>query len=140
MRSIDYITMKTTKKKIKLIVEKTDTGFSAYSNNYPIFTTGRTIPELINNAYDASCLFFEEEKLAVSHENVKFEIDFSQFFRYYKVINSKFLAERIGMNPTLLSQYVQGHKKPSESQTEKILAGIHQIGLELSEMNLIYHR
>jgi DNA-binding transcriptional regulator YdaS (Cro superfamily) len=54
------------------------------------------------------------------------------------VLNSKFLAEKIGMNPTLLSQYVQGHKKPSENQTEKILSGIHQIGQELSEMNLIY--
>ena len=28
------------KNKITLIVEKTNTGFSAYSDNYPIFTTG----------------------------------------------------------------------------------------------------
>ena len=56
----------------------------------------------------------------------------------YKVLNSKFLAQKIGMNPTPLSQYVQGHKKPSEKQTEKILAGIHQIGKELSEINLIH--
>ncbi|MBW8050698.1 MAG: helix-turn-helix transcriptional regulator [Cytophagales bacterium] len=130
--------MKTTKKKIKMIVEKTNTGFSAYSDEYPIFTTGRTISELINNAYEAAQLCFEEEKLAITHENLKFEIDFTQFFQYYKVLNSKFLAEKIGMNPTLLSQYIQGHKKPSENQTEKILTGIHQIGQELSEMNLIY--
>jgi len=44
------------------------------------------------------------------------------------------------MNPTLLSQYVQGHKKPSENQTAKILTGIHQIGQELSDMNLIFQR
>ena len=49
--------------------------------------------------------------------------------RFYKVINSKFLAEKIGMNATLLSQYVTGHKKPSELQTEKILKGIHQINI-----------
>jgi len=42
------------------------------------------------------------------------------------------------MNPTLLSQYVQGHKKPSDSQIEKILTGIQQIGKELAEINLIY--
>ena len=129
--------MKNYKKKIKIIVEKTKTGFSAYSEEYPIFTTGRTIPELINNALEATQLNFEEEYI-ISHENLKFEIDFAQFFQYYKVLNSKFLAEKIGMNPTLLSQYVQGHKKPSEKQTEKILSGIHQIGQELSEMNLIY--
>jgi hypothetical protein len=129
--------MKNYKKKIKIIVEKTKTGFSAYSENYPIFTTSRTIPELINKALEATQLNFEEE-YEITHENLKFEIDFAQFFKYYKVLNSKFLAEKIGMNPTLLSQYVQGHKKPSENQTEKILSGIHQIGQELSEMNLIY--
>jgi len=130
--------MKATNKKISIIVEKTDTGFSAYCNDYPIFTTGRTIPELIDNAFEATNLYFEDENVEVNHENLKFEIDFKQFFQYYKVLNSKFLADKIGMNPTLLSQYVQGHKKPSEKQTEKILYGIHQIGQELSEINLIY--
>ncbi len=130
--------MKTTNKKIKMIVEKTDTGFSAFSKDYPIYTTGRTIPELIDNALDAANLCFEEKGILITHENLKFEIDFKQFFQYYKVINAKFLANKIGMNPTLLSQYVQGRKKPSDAQTEKILLGIHQIGQELSEINLIY--
>jgi predicted RNase H-like HicB family nuclease len=132
--------MKITKKKIRLIVEKTDTGFSAYTEDFPIFTTGKTISELLDNAYEATNLYFEDEKLKVLRENLKFEIDFKQFFQYYKVLNSKFLADKIGMNPTLLSQYVQGHKKPSDSQTEKILLGIHQIGQELSEINLIYKK
>ncbi len=132
--------MKATKKKIKMIVEKTDTGFSAYSQEQSIYTTGRTISELIENAYEAANMYFEEEKVQITHENLKFEIDFKQFFQYYKVINSKFLADKIGMNATLLSQYVQGHKKPSDAQTEKILSGIHQIGKELTEINLIYKR
>jgi predicted RNase H-like HicB family nuclease len=130
--------MKTTNKKIKMIVEKTDTGFSAFSEDYPIYTTGRTIPELIDNALEAANLLFEEDDIRIEQENLKFEIDFKQFFQYYKVINAKFLANKIGMNPTLLSQYVQGRKKPSDAQTEKILLGIHQIGQELSEINLIY--
>ena len=130
--------MKTTRKRIKMIVERTETGFSAFSDNYPIFTTGRTIPELIDNAFAASTLYFENDEIELTHENIKFEIDFKQFFQYYKVLNSKFLADKIGMNPTLLSQYVQGHKKPSNKQTEKILSGIQQIGQELSEINLIY--
>jgi len=60
------------------------------------------------------------------------------FFKYYNVLNAKFLAHKIGMNPTLLSQYVNGRKKPSEAQAEKIIQGIHQIGNELSEISLIY--
>jgi predicted RNase H-like HicB family nuclease len=130
--------MKTTNKKMKMIVEKTDTGFSAFSEDYPIYTTGRTIPELIDNALEAANVFFEEENIRITQEKLKFEIDFKQFFQYYKVINAKFLANKIGMNPTLLSQYVQGRKKPSDAQTEKILLGIHQIGQELSEINLIH--
>ncbi|MCG8320048.1 MAG: helix-turn-helix transcriptional regulator [Cytophagales bacterium] len=130
--------MKTLKKKIKMIVEKTDTGLSAFSTDYPIFTTGRTIPELFDNALEAANLYFEENGFQITHQNLKFELDFQQFFQYYKVINAKFLADKIGMNPTLLSQYVQGHKKPSDKQIEKILMGIHQIGQELSEINLIH--
>jgi predicted RNase H-like HicB family nuclease len=132
--------MKTTNKKIKIIVEKTKTGFSAYTNDYPIFTTGKTIADLIDNVYEAANLYFEDTNTKLSLENLKFEIDFKQFFQYYRVINSKFLADKIGMNPTLLSQYVQGHKKPSETQTEKILMGIHKIGQELSEINLIHRK
>ncbi len=132
--------MKTSKKKISMIVEKTDTGFSAFSEDYPIYTTGKTMVELLDNAFEAANLYFEDENIKISHENLKFEIDFKQFFQYYRVLNSKFLADKIGINPTLLSQYVQGHKKPSEAQTEKILLGIHQIGKELSEINLIYKK
>ena len=98
----------------------------------------KLIPELIDNALEAANLLFEEDDIRIEQENLKFEIDFKQFFQYYKVINAKFLANKIGMNPTLLSQYVQGRKKPSDAQTEKILLGIHQIGQELSEINLIH--
>jgi hypothetical protein len=129
--------MKTTKN-ITIIVEKTNTGFSAYSNDYPIFTTGQNIPQLLENVFEASNLYFEDEKTEIKRDNIKFEIDFKQFFQYYKILNANILAQKIGMNPTLLSQYVHGHKKPSEKQTEKILYGIHKIGQELSDINLIY--
>ncbi|MCK4569971.1 MAG: hypothetical protein KAT76_06750 [Bacteroidales bacterium] len=129
--------MKTMKKKIIMILERTRTGFSAYAQEYPIYTSAETIPELLNNAFEAANLYFEEETILIAHENIMFEIDFKQFFKYYRVLNSNFLAKRIGMDPTLLSQYVQGHKKPSDKQRDKILSGIHQIGKELSEINLI---
>ena len=130
--------MKPNRKKIKLIVERTKTGFSAYAEDYAIFSTGETITQLMQNSLEACKLLFEEQGFSLNMENLKFEIDFKQFFQYYRVINSKFLADKIGMNPTLLSQYVQGHKRPSDIQTEKILGGIQQIGKELSEINLIY--
>ncbi|MBK6860669.1 MAG: helix-turn-helix transcriptional regulator [Saprospiraceae bacterium] len=130
--------MKKSTREIKFIIEKTNTGFSAFAKKYPIFTTGSSIPELMNNILDASNLYFEEHEIIIVAENLKYEIDFKQFFLFYRVLNSKFLAEKIGMNPTLLSQYVKGRKKPSPSQTERILSAIHEIGKELSEINLIH--
>jgi len=125
------------KKELLFRLEKTNTGFSAYASDYPIFTTGKSIPELLENAHEAASLFFGEEDARLTHVDINYEIDFEQFFKYYRVLNSRFLAERIGMNPTLLSQYVQGRKKPSDKQRDKILDGIHKIGQELSEINLV---
>ncbi|MFU8845095.1 MAG: hypothetical protein ACNA7V_14935, partial [Bacteroidales bacterium] len=89
-------------------------------------------------AFEAANFYLEDNNFRITPEYLKFEIDFKQFFQNYKILNAKFLADKIGMNSTLLSQYVQGHKKPSEAQTEKILNGIHQIGQELCDINLIY--
>jgi hypothetical protein len=128
--------MKLLRKKIKFFVEKTDTGFSAFSKEYPVYTTGSYFAELLQNAVEATNLYLSEQDSLVSEKNIAFEIDIKQFFQYYRVINSKFLAKRIGMNETLLSQYVQGRKKPSPSQTSKILAGIQEIGKELVSISL----
>lgn len=123
-------------KKIRVIIEKNDTGFSAFAASYPVFTTGSTMNELIDNACEAFSLYFEEGKF--NAERLSFELDFKQFFQYYKVINSKALAEKIGMNASLLSQYIRGHKRPSAQQSRRILYGINRIGRELAEMSVIY--
>ena len=68
-----------------LIPEKTSTGFSAFAERYPLFTTGRTIPESIGNAPEATNLYFEDQQLTFTQGNLRFEIDFKQFFQYHRV-------------------------------------------------------
>lgn len=119
-------------------VEKTDTGFSSFIHDLGVYTTGKSITELRNNLVEALGLLFEDQNVSISPSDIDLQIDLKQFFQYYRVLNASFLAEKIGMNPTLLSQYVQGKKKPSAKQTEKILEGIHEIGRELSDINLIH--
>jgi predicted RNase H-like HicB family nuclease len=126
------------KNKILVVIEKSNTGFSAFSEAFPVYTTGTTMNELIDNTMEAFSLYFENEKFDSSR--IVFEIDFKQFFKYYKVLNSNALANKIGMNPTLLSQYVRGNKKPSQKQSQRILYGINQIGQELAEMKVIYEK
>ena len=48
------------KKGIIFIVEKTNTGFSGYSKDYPVYTTGSTVSELLENANEAVSLYFED--------------------------------------------------------------------------------
>lgn len=126
-------------KKYRMILEKTDTGFSAYSPDYPVFTTGESMNEVLKNAEETFNLWLGESSESIRPEQIKLELDFQQFFQYYNVINSKVLAEKIGMNPSLLSQYVSGKKKPSVAQSHRIVSGINRIGRELSELKLLFN-
>jgi hypothetical protein len=38
------------------------------------------------------------------------------------------------MNQSLLAQYIKGNKKPSPTQTKKILKGVQKVGRELAEV------
>ena len=69
--------------------------------------------------------------------NLKITLDLPQFFEFYKVINAKALSERIGMNQSLLAQYIKGIKKPSANQTNRILKGVQQVGHELSSIRFL---
>jgi transcriptional regulator with XRE-family HTH domain len=129
--------MRRIKKKINVTVEKTATGYSAYAEELGVFTTGRDVQELYVHLLEALNLCMEEDGYEVGMENLKIRLDLQQFFRYYKVLNANFLAKRIGMNPSLLSQYVHGQKQPSAKQTEKIIAGIKSIGKELADLSLV---
>jgi hypothetical protein len=124
-------------KKIKISVEKTPTGYSAYADKYPVYTTGGNVLELLKNIIAALNFYFAEagEKITVSRKSLDLNFSIPSLFELYP-INVKHFADRIGMNYTLLSQYVQGRKKPSEKQTEKIVEGLQEVGRELSEVSI----
>jgi hypothetical protein len=122
--------------KVEMIVEKTKTGYSAYAVKYNVFTTGRTLQQLKKNMIESINLFFEESgKSAIDIEQLKITLDLPQFFSFYKVLNAKALSERIGMNQSLLAQYINGNKVPSLQQTKRILDGVREVGKELAEIN-----
>jgi transcriptional regulator with XRE-family HTH domain len=120
--------------KIKMIVEKTRTGYSAYADKYPVFTVGSDLEELKSNILEALNLNFEEEGRIITEDDIKIVMDLPQFFEFYKVINAKALSERIGMNQSLLAQYIKGIKKPSITQKKRILKGVNKLGRELEEV------
>jgi len=121
-------------KKTEVIVERTRTGYSAYASKYPVYTTGKSLDQLKANIIEAINLHFSEKGSIITEKNLKITLDLPQFFMFYKVINAKALSERIGMNQSLLAQYIKGIKKPSSAQTQRILKGIRQVGRELAEI------
>lgn len=117
--------------KYTFIVEKTNTGYSAYSENENAFiaTAGDSMPELRDNILDAINTYREGEGLkGITEKDLIVKLDIGQFFEYYNVINTTALAERIGINRSLLSQYAKGIKDPSQKQVNKILEGIRNLG------------
>ncbi|MGX8695765.1 MAG: DUF2442 domain-containing protein [Prevotella sp.] len=55
-----------------------------------------------------------------------------RFFLTHKEINVAEFARRMGMNPTLLRNYINGFKKPSKEREQEILDHIHKLGEELT--------
>ena len=127
------------KPKIKITVVKEDTGYSANTlvNGNFIATEAETFEELNTMVLEAVNLAFVEKGFIYTIEEIQFEYDLESFFDFYKVINAKALSKRIGMNQSLLAQYIKGIKKPSVTQSKRILRGVQQIGRELTEVRFL---
>jgi hypothetical protein len=123
--------------KIEMIVERTNAGYSAYAAKYPVFTVGSSLVDLKDNMLEALNLYFEGQGKKVAEKDLKITLDLQQFFEFYKVINVKALSERIGMNQSLLAQYIKGAKKPSTTQVNRILSGVQQLGKELASIQFL---
>ena len=125
-------------KTVKFIVEKSETGYAAYAENfekYPVTTVADTLEELKENLVQALNTWLEfQEKPLVGKAQIAVKLDLKQFFDFYKEINAKSLSKRAGIQPTLLSDYISGRKTPSPKQTARILEGVRSLGRELSEL------
>lgn len=127
------------KPSVTMTVIKEISGYSAFAQIGDDFvgTQGETFEDLKKMIIEAVNLNFEDQGFIYSIDEIKFEYDLKSFFSFYKVINVKALSERVGMNQSLLSQYINGLKKPSVNQTKRILKGLQQIGRELSEVSFL---
>lgn len=127
------------KPKIRMKIIKEEKGYGAHCtvHNRFIATEADTFEELQTRVVDAVNLTFEEENFVYSIDEIEFVYDLVSFFAFYQVINTEALSLRIGMKTTLLDEYISGTKKPSDTQTRRILKGIEQIGTELSEARFL---
>lgn len=122
-----------------MIVMKEKTGYSATVKHGKYFIASQedTYEDLKCDILEAINFTFEEESIEYTQEDLQYKFDLESFFDFYRVINAKALSERIGMNQSLLAQYIRGIKKPSPKQTRRILEGVQQIGRELTEVSFL---
>lgn len=132
--------------KVSVILERTDTGFSAYIPDLPITcTTGGDLTEVEKNMHEALNLHLEALKIegesipAKFNEDVRFDfrLDITDFFNLFAPIKQTAVAKKAGINPSLLRQYARGIKHPSLSQAQKIEEAIHQLARELLKVNIV---
>ena len=133
------------KKSVKIFVEKATEGFTAYVPDLPgCITFGNSLDEIKENIKEAISLQIEgmlEDGEAIPSNlqreySLDLKLDVAQVFNLYKSINSSGFAKRIGMSQSLLSQYVNGIKRPSEKQSRRILQGVVDFGKELSHIQI----
>ena len=71
----------------------------------------------------------------ISFESFEYEdaepTPLQRFFLTHREINVAEFARSIGMNATLLRNYINGFKKPSAEREQEILGHIHNLGQEM---------
>ena len=79
----------------------------------------------------------ENPKKQVNESQIALRFDLPSFFEFYNEINASALGKRIGMQKSLISEYVNGKRKPSDKQLRKIITGIKELGRELTELEIV---
>jgi len=134
-----------TKHMLTVIVEKTDTGFSAYAQQIAGLTTvGDTLSEIKANFAEilADHVAYLNEmgdpSAHTAHYQIEYVIDLKQLFDYLKVINKSIFAEKyVAMNPSLFRQYTSGLTHFSSDKIAKISEGLHKLADELNDLTLV---
>ena len=127
--------------KLKVIVEKTGTGYSAYLPDVPgIATAADTFDELRENVGEVVKVYIETAMefgdplpdFLKGEYTFDFKFDIQAFMQWMsKVMSQRGLSEIADMNESLISQYASGIKKPGPKQLHRIQTAIHRFADDL---------
>jgi hypothetical protein len=124
-------------KKILLIIEKENTsgelwGRVQYDDNL-ILESAKTVEELQNKMKVLLQDFHD-----VKPDQVKFDLafDLTTLFQEKSYLNLSAVADRLGINRSLMAQYAAGIKFPSVARAKEIEQVIHGFGNELRAVKI----
>lgn len=129
---------------ITVVMEKTDTGFSAYAKEIDgLITVGGTLGEVKRNMFEVINDHLEylkecgKEIPSITELKINFVVDLEQFFGYYNVINKTAFAEYAGINKSLFRQYTRGLAPISGKKMKQISHGLHRLADDLKDLTLV---
>lgn len=77
-----------------------------------------------------------EDGYDIPELEMTFKYDLWAFFDKFPM-NATLVAKQIGINASLMRQYIAGQKQPSKKRVEQIQEGIRSIGKQLSDISLV---
>lgn len=132
---------------MKVCIEKQSDGlYIAYNTTgekVQAIGTGDTVKEAKDDFFNSieeiknSYIELGDEMPACLSESIEFSFDISSLFEYYSMFNVSALGRYLGINDSLMRQYRNGSTPISDKQLEKIEAGIHRLGTELSALSIV---
>lgn len=122
-------------KTVNFLVEKVAGGYTAYAQDFSILAEADTLKEVYADAQEALAAQCEATGENTADFELVFKYDFATLFEVYNIVNVKALSERLGMNNSLISQYINGQKEPGPKQKAKIEQGLHEFAKELLQFS-----
>lgn len=129
-------------KKVKVYIEKSEYGFSAYmddaSLSYGLFGEGKTVEETIedfNLSYQDFKKIYAEWGKPFEEIEYEFFYDVASFLQEYCEAFSLAGLERItGVSQAQLGHFLHGRRKPSRKTIEKIQKGVDAFAQKLTAL------
>ncbi len=106
-----------------------DFGLSGYGN-----TPQEAKSDMLQAYEEIKELLVAEGKKPLELKFV-YHYDMKSFFEYFDFLNVSKVAERAGINPSLMRKYTSGVANAGEGQYLKLKNAVHSIAHELAEAN-----
>jgi predicted RNase H-like HicB family nuclease len=130
--------------KLKIVLEKSSTGCSAYApEEEGIYTVGETYEEVKENIVEViefRAEYLEEmgnsaEAERLRNADIEYFLDIQQFFEQYSMLNKSEFANFIGMNPSMMRKISKGLVSLSDAKARQIEEGLHRLADEFGKVN-----
>ena len=134
-------------KTLELILEKQEGEIWGRIDTPDFFytTCGEKVEEIITNMRALLADYLVHEGVGnldwhgIKADDIQFEVsyDLTAFFALFDELNMSAVAQRAGINKSLMRQYAAGVKRPAEKTVRKIEASIHELGKALQQVSFI---